>query len=142
MKKIFFIISIFCLISSAKINAQVPDTLAYLQSIIANKTQYIGHPFSKLFDSLNLNIQIKYFHPKRGGFRDSNVETATLFAFYYPETENELYLIYPCLIVHWQIPINANQSFTLYNVNNGGQWSTSIYNYYLNIIIKDIAIYE
>ncbi len=32
----------------------VPDTLAYLQSIVANKTQFIGQPFSVLKSSLNI----------------------------------------------------------------------------------------
>jgi len=59
MKKTFIII-IFILIAYArKVNAQttgVPDTLAYLQSFAANKSQYIGHPFSKLMDRLTLPI--------------------------------------------------------------------------------------
>lgn len=142
MKKIFIILSIFCLISSAKLNAQVPDTLVYLQNIIANKTQFIGHPFSKLFDSLNLNIQIKYFHPRRGAISNSNKEMYTAFAFYYPAIAEDVYLTYPCLEIHWQTPLNANQSFLLFNSNGGGQWNVSVYNYYKSVIIKDIGILE
>ena len=44
--------------SLKQLNAQtgVHDTLAYLQTIVANKSQYIGQPFSKLMDRLTLPI--------------------------------------------------------------------------------------
>ncbi len=52
---LFFVLTGFI----KNVNAQttgVPDTLAYLQSIAANKSQYIGQPFSKLMDRLTLPI--------------------------------------------------------------------------------------
>ena len=60
MKKIILIILIITVAKnvSAQLNG-VPDTLAYLQTIVANKAQYIGQPFSTLID--NLQIQIKHF---------------------------------------------------------------------------------
>lgn len=52
------IILIVLITSLKQLNAQtgVPDTLAYLQSIAANKSQFIGQPFSKLIDRLTLPI--------------------------------------------------------------------------------------
>lgn len=124
MKRILTIL-FFTIISfskNTKAQSGVPDTLAYLQTIVANKAQYIGQPFSKLFDSLNLNIQIKYFHPRRGAVSNSNKEMYTAFAFYYPAIAEDVYLTYPCLEIHWQTPLNTNQSFLLFNSNGGGLW--------------------
>ncbi len=119
----------------------VPDTLAYLQTIVANKANYIGQPFSALFN--NLQIQTKYFHPIRGGGHyDSNKETSTHFSFYFPQSADELYLTYPCLVIYWQTPLNANHSFSLYNTNNGGGWTTAVANFYTNGIIADIKVWE
>lgn len=123
-------------------NAQtgVPDTLAYLQTIVANKANYIGQPFSALLN--NLQIQIKYFHPIASIPYDVTKETSTSFAFYFPQTEDDMYLTYPCLNIYWQTPLNANQSFSLYNTNNGGSWTTAVSNFYANGIIADIKIRE
>ena len=68
MKKIIIIL-FFVLIAFAK-NAKaqtsgVPDTLAYLQSIVANKAQYIGQPFSVLKNSLKFNLLFVLPHAMR-----------------------------------------------------------------------------
>ncbi len=131
------------LVTVAKTNAQgsgVPDTLAYLQSIVANKTHFVGQPFSKLFDSLQ--IQIKFFNPFAGIHHDKNKETSSSFAFYFPQTPDEIYLTYPSLEIYWQPYLNASQSDTLYSQNNGGGWSTAVYNFYKNAIIADIQVRE
>jgi hypothetical protein len=124
-------------------NAQtygVPDTLAYLRSIVANKAQFIGQPFSKLQDSLK--IQIKYFHPTRGVVHDISKETFTDFSFYFPLSAEEIYLTYPAIRIYWQPYLNATQSDVLWENNNGGGWSTAVANFYVNGIIADIKIVE
>ncbi len=141
MKKIFIII--LFTFSIKLVNAQtygVPDTLAYLQTIVANKANYIGQPFSILMDSLK--IEIKYFHLRRGIHYDISKETSTRFSFYFPETADDLYLAYPYLEIYWQVALNANQSNFLWRNNNGGSWSSAVAAFYANGIIKDIQIRE
>ena len=65
--------------SSLKAQTGVPDTLAYLQTIVQNKAQYIGQPFSKLMDSLQ--IQIKLSFPVAELPYDRFKETSTSFSF-------------------------------------------------------------
>lgn len=140
MKKIFIILLVA--VTSRNLNAQtgVPDTLAYLQSIVANKTQFIGQPFSVLRDSLK--IQIKFFSIGRGIWYNTSKETSTDFAFYFPQTADEIYLTYPFLKIYWQTPLNANQSDTLWNNNNGGGWSAAVASFYASGIIADIKVRE
>lgn len=118
----------------------VPDTLTYLQTIIANKSQYIGQPFSVLMDSLK--IQIKFFSPVANIHYDKSKETATRFSFFYPQTANDMYLTYPVLRISWQPYLNAAQSSILYTQFDGGGWATPVVNFYANGIIKDIQIRE
>lgn len=64
MKKVLLILVVF-LHAKAQLRAQgVPDTLQYLKTIVQNKSQYIGQPFSKLLKDLEINIQ--YFSPDGG----------------------------------------------------------------------------
>lgn len=124
-------------------NAQtygVSDTLAYLQTIIANKSQFINKPFSVLRDSLK--VEVKYFHPRRNIHYDISKETSTRFSFYFPQNADDLYLAYPYLEVYWQTPLNAAQSDTLWKINGGGGWSSAVAAFYVNGIIKDIQIRE
>ncbi len=58
MKKILSIISIV-LVKNTSAQSGVPDTLAYLQNIVTNKAQYLGQPFSVLYNAFQ--IQVKYF---------------------------------------------------------------------------------
>ncbi|MBK8710825.1 MAG: hypothetical protein IPL97_02910 [Niastella sp.] len=61
MKKIVLILAIIMAITK-NVEAQtygVPDTLAYLQTIIANKANFIGQPFSTLLN--DLQIQVNFF---------------------------------------------------------------------------------
>ena len=143
MKKMFVILFLTAVISAKVTKAQtvgVPDTLAYLQTIVANKSQYIGQPFSILLN--NLQIQIKYFHPRRDIVYDISKETSTRFGFYFPQSANELYLTYPSLEIYWQPYLNANQSDALWENNNGGGWSTAVAAFYANGIITDIKVRE
>lgn len=109
-----------------------------MQTIIANKSQYIGQPFSTLLS--NLQIQVKYFHLRRGIIHNISKETSTRFSFYFPQTSNEMYLTYPSLEIYWQIPLNANQSDSIWETNNGGGWNSTVSAFYANAIIADIKL--
>ncbi len=140
MKKIILIILIITVAKnvSAQLNG-VPDTLAYLQTIVANKAQYIGQPFSTLID--NLQIQIKHFIPFASISYDKTKETSTSFSFYV-KVQGDYYSLYPLLEIYWQQPLNATQSDVIWTNNNGGGWSSAGASFYANGIIRDIQIQE
>ncbi len=142
MKKILIIL-VIVIANTKNIDAQtygVPDTLTYLQNIVANKTQFIGHSFSTLYNSLQ--IQIKFFSPFASIAHDMTKETSTSFSFYFPQSEDEMYLSYPKLRISWQPYLDIGQSLILYKNNNGGGWSITVANFYANAIIADIQIRE
>ena len=61
MKKVLLILVLFFACKNTTAIAQgVPDTLQYLNTIVQNKSQYIGQPFSKLL--ADLKIEIIYFN--------------------------------------------------------------------------------
>jgi len=125
---------------NAQINSGVPDTLAYLQTIVVNKPQYTGKPFSVLMDSLK--IQIKFFSPFSGLSAHINKETSTSFSFYFPQTADDFYLTYPKLEIIWQTPLNRTQSNVLWESNNGGGWSAAVAVLYATAIVADIKVRE
>lgn len=141
MKKIMLIALV--ILSTSQLKAQnqgVPDTLIYLQTIVANKSKFIGKLFSVLRDSLKL--EIRYFDPKSNIVYDISKETSTRFGFYFDINADELYLTYPSLEIFWQTPLNATQSNVIWNNNNGGGWSTSAIQFYSPGIIRDIKVSE
>lgn len=143
MKKLLFIFVIVFFSFTTKGKTQQPpvtDTLAYLQSIVSNKSNFIGQPFSRLMDSLQ--IQIKFFSPNATIHYNKNKETSTAFSFYFPATSNDFYLIYPCLEIYWQSYVDINPSNTLYSSNNGGGWSAAVAAHYANAIIADIRVVQ
>ncbi|MFT3910927.1 MAG: hypothetical protein QM737_16025 [Ferruginibacter sp.] len=142
MKKFLFIIIFFLSAFIKNADAQtsgVPDTLAYLQTIVANKSQYIGQPFSVLLNSLQ--IQIKFFTPLGNIPHDKTKETSTHFGFHFPQNANEIYLTYPGLKISWQPCLDNISSHSLYNQYNGA-WVSAVLSYYSNGIIADIQIIE
>lgn len=120
--------------------ANLSDTLSYLQTIVANKANYIGKPFTTLLN--DLQIQIKYFCPLADIPYDKSKETKALFGFYFPQTENEIHLTYPCLRIFWQPYLNASTSHYLYTKYDGGGWTQEVIDFYSTAIIKDIQISE
>lgn len=142
MKKILIIIIIFSAVHSTNVNAQtsgVPDTLSYLQTIVTNKAQYVGQPFSVLYNALQ--IQVKFFSPFASLPYAKNKETSTSFSFYFPtDSLNDFYLTYPKLEMFWQSPLNAAQSDLIWQTNSGGGWNINSYNFYKNAIIADIKV--
>lgn len=141
MRKILIIVFFSSMLTSvSKAQVGVPDTLAYLQTIVNNKTQFIGQPFNVLLDSLQ--IDIKFFFPFAAIHRANNKETSTSFSFYFPPTTEDIYLTYPHLEIVWQTPLDANQSDILYTQNRSVGWTISIVNFYYNSIISDIKLIE
>lgn len=140
MKKVIILIVVVFAFNVKGHSQVTTDTLDYLRNIVANKAQYVGHPFHVLADTLQL--QIKFFSPFAGKAYDKTKETSTSFSFYFPPTQNEMYLTYPKLEIVWQVPLNANQSSVLYDANNGGGWSPAVATFYANAIIGDIRVRE
>ena len=140
MKKIIIIISLFFVFGSTTAQTGVTDTLAYLQTIVANKANYVGQPFYVL--SNTLQIQIKYFSPFGGDHSKRNKEASTGFAFYFPINVNDLYLSYPRLSVKWKVPLNAEISREIRDSNEHGKWLPNAVTFYNNAIISDIYILE
>lgn len=140
MKKIilflFFTSGVY---SSAHLNAQVPDTLRYLRQIVANKSLYVNHPFSKLEDSLA--ISIKSFTPITP-LRNINLEENAIFRFYYSNNIEDIVAASPGLIVVWEtMPIIQN-SYRFFYQDNRGKYSSAVSQYYRPFIIKDIYLIE
>jgi hypothetical protein len=128
-----------CSKNSKAQNAETPDTLAYLQTIVANKNFYIGKPFSVLIDSLK--IEIKFFSPFASIHYAITKETSTSFSFYLPQSADDHYLSYPRLEVYWLPYLNAKQSSTLFDTYDG-RWAPDVISHYGTGIISDIKILE
>ena len=118
----------------------VPDTLVYLKTIESNKANYIGKPFSVLLK--DLKIKIRFFSPFASLPYNKTKETSTSFCFYFPLTEDEIYLIYPCLEIYWQIPLDALRSSYLYSHYHEVGWNATIASFYKKGIIADIKVSE
>ena len=140
MKKVLLILVVF-LHAKAQLRAQgVPDTLQYLKTIVQNRSQYIGQPFSKLLKALEINIQ--YFSPDGGIWHDRSKETSTSFSFYFPTRAEDINLAYPFLKIIWKDPLNALQSGSIYDQSDRGRFSSEARLFYLSGIIEDIKILE
>ena len=135
---LFFTFSALTNDAKAQTVPPISDTLTYLQSIVNNKAYFIGHPFSVLMDSLQ--IQIKFFSPFAKIHHDNNKETSTSFSFYFPITHEEMYLTYPKLEVFWQPYLNINQSLIFYNQFRSVGWNPTIKSHYSSGIITDIRV--
>lgn len=142
MKKIFLILVFLTVVFIKNTSAQPPitDTLAYLQTIVANKSFFIGKPFSVLEDSLKLPV--KFFSPFASIHHAKNKETSTSFAFYFPLTAEDLWLTYPKLEISWYPYLNAAQSDLLYTQYRSVGWSPALSSFYATGVIADISIRE
>ena len=142
MKNKIFATVLLLVISFSKADAQttsVPDTLAYLQTIVANKAQYIGQPLSLLLN--HLQIEVKEFGPIGGIHHQKDKETSTSFGFYCPIGSNDLYKLSPALRVYWNPYLNKSSSMWLFS-QFGGCWAPQVYNHYANEIVRDIDILD
>jgi len=142
MKKFILIIIVFfaAIIKNADAQTSIPDTLVYLETIVTNKGQYIGQPFSVLMNSLQ--IQIKFFSPVASISYNKNLETSTLFSFYFPKNSEEIYLTYPSLEIYWKPYLNAVQSELLYSQSRSVGWSPAVEGFYGNALISDMKVLE
>ena len=139
--KIFSVLIVFalCMLKTKAQPAGVPDTLAYLQTIVANKTQYIGQPLSLLLN--HLQIEVKQFSPFGGIHHRKDSETSTTLGFYCPIGSNDRYRLFPALRVFWNPYLDKGTSMSLYSMF-GGCWAPQVYNHYANEIVRDIDILE
>lgn len=140
MKIIFGLIILT--LSLSKTNAQttgVPDTLVYLRTIVANKSQYIGQPLSLLLN--HLQIEVKQFSPFGSIHHKKDNETSTSFGFYCPIGANDRYRLFPALDIYWSPNLDKSFSMTLFTAF-GGCFAPQVYNHYANAIIRDIDILE
>ena len=139
-KIISILIILMFFVSKAKAQTTgVPDTLAYLQTIVANKAQYTGQPLSLLLN--HLQIEVKQFSPFGGIHHKKDKETSTSFGFYCPTGANDRYRLLPALNIYWEPYLDKSFSMSLFN-QFGGCWTPQVYNYYANAIIKDIDILD
>ena len=139
MKKKIISSLIILMLFVSKSDAQpagVPDTLAYLQTIVANKAQFIGQPFSVLLS--HLQVQVKYFSPFGKIHHQKDKETSTGFGFYCPNAPNEAYKIFPLLSVSWYPYLSITTSDSLRTLY--GCWASPISTYYSQAIVSDIHI--
>lgn len=140
MKRIIFIFLITISVFAGDTKAQaVPDTLAYLQTIVNNKGNYVGQPFSVLLNQMP--IQIKYFIPLPGSSCNRYKECVTSFSFYFPQNSEQKNLTYPRLDISWQTPNNQSQSLSLYFQLNGA-FDPIVSSYYSSGLISDIKLRE
>ena len=135
MKKIIIIAVCLFLIKTNASKAQVTDTLAYLQQIVANKSSYIGKPFSALEN--DLKIQIKNFSPMAGIFTDITKETSTSIWFIKPVTMADYSA--ERLIIYWQPYLDHKAAMSLFQQNKG-VWVSEVDAFYSTGIIKDITV--
>jgi len=135
MKKVIILLSVLFFSSSIRAFAQ-NDTVAILQTMVTNKSSYIGQPFSYLISQLP--IQVQSFMPLPGG-NNRYKERLTSFSFYNTQQLNLEYRTYPMLQITWQAPINRSYSQTLWRQTNGA-WSSTISSHYSTWVISDISI--
>jgi hypothetical protein len=143
MKKVIFVL--FVLFATKGIKAQsntgVPDTLAYLNTIVANKANFVGQPFSVLANSLL--ISIKYFSPDARFHHRKNAETSTYLAFYNSTNAEDYYRTYPMLVVKWREPYHdINLSYAIRKADSLHGWNATAKAHYANYIIDDISVFK
>jgi hypothetical protein len=141
MKKALLILVLFFACKNTTAIAQgVPDTLQYLKTIVQNKSQYIGQPFSKLLADLKIGI-IYFNYNIRPVPYDRSKERSSAFSFYFPARNEDFNLAYPFLEIIWKEPLNALRSGSIYD-QSGGRFSSEARLFYLSGIIEDIKILE
>lgn len=128
MKIFFKITSIFILLAFCKTNAQVSDTLAYVKSFEANKTNYIGQPLSKLLNDMT-QLQPKSIWTTNTYYSGLN----------FCEMENSTDMGTVNMIIFWQIPIPVEDS-EYYDKKNHFYFTNDERNFYGSKIIKDIFV--
>jgi len=137
MKKIFILLCAFFVLNSTNAQTGVPDTLAYLNQIKANKNYYIGKSFSVLLN--DLQPAIKFFTPRGGLSAYKMKETTTGFYFIIPEYMEDFGSYN--FEIKWATPLNRNISGSIYSSGQyAGQWRAEASQFYSTGIIADIIV--
>ncbi|MCU7695603.1 hypothetical protein, partial [Haoranjiania flava] len=111
--------------------------LAYLNQIQANKSKYIGKPFSVLLN--DLQPAIKFFTPSVGHSAYKNKEISTGFYFIIPEYMEDFGSYN--FEIKWATPLNRTISGPIYDGGAyRGQWRTEAAQYYGTGIIADVVV--
>ncbi|GAA5096026.1 hypothetical protein GCM10023210_29390 [Chryseobacterium ginsengisoli] len=129
MKTIIKILIILTIFPFSKVNAQVSDTLAYVKNFETNKANYIGQPFSKLLNEMNL-LQPKSLctnQPRYSLIKFSNAA-------------DEFNIGTVNMIITWETPLPATET-EYYENKNHFYFTNDERSYYGNKIIKNISIY-
>ncbi|MFD2575279.1 hypothetical protein ACFSPU_02975 [Haoranjiania flava] len=121
MKKILIILMVLFITKGINAKTGVPDTLAYLNQIKANKAYYIGKPFSVLLDSLRPSII--FFSPISWNSAYKDKETSTKFYFIKPEYMEDFGSYN--FEIKWVTPLNRTSSDQIFSSGQyAGQWRT------------------
>ena len=128
---------VFFITKGANAQAGVSDTLAYVNQIKANKSQYIGKPFSVLLADLQAGI--KFFTPRSGMSAYKNKETSTGFYFIIPEYMEDFGSYN--FEIKWATPLDRAVTDQIYGSGQyAGQWRPEPAQYYGTGIIADIVV--
>jgi hypothetical protein len=130
------IILLFVFFGYTALQAQVPDTTAYLKHIDSIKSQYIGKTFDQL--EKDLKIKIVYFSPTKNIHYDRSKETSTWFYFKMPEDLADIRSWY--IEVFWEPYLNANISGDIFDAEEDANWTAAAKAFYSKGIIKDIRV--
>ena len=135
MKKVLIIIISVFILHSTCLKAQVTDTAVYIQQILLNKNNYIGKPFSVL--EKDLKIKIKQFNPYADIHWDQTKETSTFMGFIKPVKMEDF--SFPGLLIYWQPYLDYKKSDSLWDRNDGGNWTPEVSSFYSAGVISDIS---
>lgn len=133
MKKLVFIVVIFLAKGVSGQTSPITDTLAYLKQIEAQKSTFIGQPFSVLKDSLKIGIQ--FFGPIQALHYAKDKETSTRFYFINPQKMEDF--SYRYIEVYWQTPLNADVSSQIFDDATTG-WNGQALSFYSSGIIANL----
>ncbi|MGC4232217.1 MAG: hypothetical protein QM594_04495 [Niabella sp.] len=135
MLKQFFIVFGVLMAGYTTCQAQVPDTIAYLKSIEAEKSKYIGKTFDQM--EKDLKIQIVYFGPLAMIHNNISKETSTRFYFIVPEYGDDFKSNY--IEVYWDPYLDADKSRDIFrDAPDDSNWTAAAKAFYSKGVIKNI----
>lgn len=121
---------------SIKANAQL-DTLNYLKQFEASKVNYIGQPFSKLLNDMQIlhpkTVWTIISHKKKDLIRNTTFNFCEMDDTFNDDTVN--------LTIEWQTPLPSSET-EYYENKNGFYFTNDEKNYYGSKIVKDIHVYK
>ena len=138
MKKLFLLFLFFMQAKGMYAQTQV-DTIGLLkQTILNNKTNFIGKPFSALVNSLSPSLPIKHYSPEWfGGLKNRQTSFGFIDVENVRRSPKNIIYIY----IYWQNPESRDNEATQWRKLPAGQWSQDDFNYYKDWIVKDIKVW-